>query len=85
MTPTSVSIHPGRSLDRCLGDHEPVDVRTWRLCWLLEAGFDRELAESLALSPGVDLHALLELVDRGCPPVLAARILAPLPQPGGDP
>jgi hypothetical protein len=25
-----------------------------------------------------DLHAVLELVDRGCPPELAARILAPL-------
>jgi hypothetical protein len=26
----------------------------------------------------VDLHALLDLVDKGCPPQLAARILAPL-------
>ncbi|WP_344257069.1 hypothetical protein [Terrabacter carboxydivorans] len=26
----------------------------------------------------VDLHALLELVDAGCPPELAARILSPL-------
>jgi hypothetical protein len=26
----------------------------------------------------MDLHALLGLVDRGCPPDLAARILAPL-------
>jgi hypothetical protein len=25
----------------------------------------------------MDLHALLELVGRGCPPVLAARILSP--------
>jgi hypothetical protein len=32
----------------------------------------------------MDLHALLELVDRGCPPALAARILAPL-EPGGRP
>ena len=84
MTPTGVSIHPGRSFDRCLSDHEPVDVRTWRLCWLLAAGFEQELAESLAVSPTVDLHALLELVDRGCAPVLAARILAPLQQPDGD-
>jgi hypothetical protein len=28
----------------------------------------------------VDLHQLLELVDRGCPPELAVRILAPLDQ-----
>jgi hypothetical protein len=27
-----------------------------------------------------DLHALLELVDRGCAPDLAVRILAPLDQ-----
>jgi hypothetical protein len=26
----------------------------------------------------VDLHALTGLVERGCPPPLAARILAPL-------
>jgi hypothetical protein len=32
----------------------------------------------LARDPRTDLHALLELVDRGCRPELAARILAPL-------
>jgi hypothetical protein len=26
----------------------------------------------------MDLHALIGLVERGCPPPLAARILAPL-------
>ena len=50
----------------------------WRTERLLAAGFERELAESLAADGAVDLHALLELVDRGCPPELAARILAPL-------
>jgi hypothetical protein len=30
---------------------------------------------------GVDLHELLVLIDRGCPPVLAARILAPIDAP----
>ncbi len=43
-----------------------------------EAGFDRVLAERLASDTDYDLHALLELVDRGCPPQLAVRILAPL-------
>jgi hypothetical protein len=52
------------------------------VCWLLASGFNRELAESLAATD-VDLHALLELVDRGCPPELAARILAPMPKAGG--
>jgi hypothetical protein len=36
------------------------------------------LAAELAVEPAVDLHELLVLVDRGCPPALAARILAPL-------
>jgi hypothetical protein len=26
------------------------------------------------------LHALIELAERGCPPELAVRILAPLPE-----
>lgn len=62
----------------CRGSGPPLDVRTWRLCRLLEAGFARSLAEELAATPAVDVHALLQLVDRGCPPELAARILAPL-------
>ena len=78
MTPTVMSIHPGPELGRCLCTHPRADVRSWRLCWLLDAGFDRELAEQLATT-AVDLRALLELVDRGCPPELAARILAPIP------
>ena len=57
---------------------EPGSVVAWRTERLLAAGFDRELARSLAAEHAVDLHALLELVDRGCPPELAARILAPL-------
>ncbi|UUZ59682.1 hypothetical protein [Nocardioides sp. B-3] len=77
-----MTIHPTPGLGRCLCDHGPVDVQTWRLCWLIEAGFDGGLATRLATSPDVDLHALLELVDRGCPPDLAARILSPLPRRG---
>jgi hypothetical protein len=58
----------------------PLDVTGWRRCRLLEAGFPAELAQALAVDTAVDLHRLLELVDRGCPPALAARILSPLPQ-----
>jgi hypothetical protein len=50
----------------------------WRRTRLLKAGFDSELAERLSRECTVDLHALIELVERGCPPPLAARILAPL-------
>jgi hypothetical protein len=59
-----------------------MDVRAWRRCRLLEAGFQAELAECLATDSRFDLHALLALVDRGCPPDLAVRILAPLPKAG---
>jgi hypothetical protein len=50
----------------------------WRAECLRSAGFTADLAERLSRAEGIDLHRLLELVDRGCPPVLAARILAPL-------
>jgi hypothetical protein len=58
-----------------------VDVLTWRRCRLVEAGFPTELATQLAANPEIDVHELLALVDRGCPPHLAARILDPLPDP----
>jgi hypothetical protein len=66
----------------CGATGPPVDVITWRLCRLQESGFSRELAARLAATPAVDVHALLQLVDRGCPPELAARILAPLETTG---
>lgn len=66
-----------RPVSHC-GGGLPLDVRSWRRCRLLEAGFPDDAAESLAADPGFDLHALLELVDRGCPPLLAVRIMAPL-------
>ena len=65
----------------CLGNGPAVDVTAWRRCRLLEAGFPDELADRLAADREVDVHELLALVDRGCPPQLAARILSPLPDP----
>ena len=37
-----------------------------------------ELAEAVSHESALDLHALIELVERGCPAELAARILAPV-------
>ena len=45
---------------------------------LRRAGFDSHLAAALAGDMRYDVTAVLDLVNRGCPPVLAARILAPL-------
>jgi hypothetical protein len=53
-------------------------VGDWRRRRLLVAGFDDSLATRLARDDAVDLHELLVLLDRGCPPELAARITAPL-------
>jgi len=59
------------------------DVAAWRIARLRASGFGRELAEDIARDRRYDLHALLELVDRGCPAELAVRILSPLEDPGG--
>jgi hypothetical protein len=61
---------------------ERQQVVAWRRGRLLDAGFDPGLADALAEEFRVDLHALLQLVERGCPPQLAARILAPADEEG---
>jgi len=55
---------------------EPV-VR-WRFEQLRGGGFDEFLALRIAEDERWDLHGLLELRAQGCPPDLAARILAPI-------
>jgi hypothetical protein len=54
-----------------------VDVAAWRCARLRHAGFDDDLARRISGQWAVDLHVLIGLVERGCPPRLAARILAP--------
>ena len=54
------------------------EVIRWRREQLAEVGFAPPVAARLAEDPRYDLHALIELVERGCPPELAVRILAPL-------
>lgn len=73
-----MTLHKAQAAPGC-GGGPPIDVQDWRRCRLLEAGFPARLADAVASDPRFDLHALLQLVDRGCPPELAARIVAPLP------
>lgn len=54
------------------------EVVDWRRRRLGAAGFAPGLAGRLARDCRYDLHALIGLTERGCPPVLAARILEPL-------
>lgn len=78
-----------KRIARCEADAErvPSEVVQWRRRQLLSAGFDAALSLRLAAAPDVDLHGLLNLIDRGCPPELAVRILEPLTNaerwPGG--
>lgn len=59
------------------------DVVEWRRLQLGEAGFEPEVAARLAEDPRYDVHALIELVEHGCPATLATRILAPLEEGAG--
>jgi hypothetical protein len=54
------------------------EVVAWRRTRLCAAGFPPRLAGRLADDCRYDLHALIELTERACPPELAARILEPL-------
>lgn len=59
-------------------ERERDDVIAWRRAQLLRSGFPQRLAARVADDGRYDLHRLIELVERGCPPELALRILAPL-------
>jgi hypothetical protein len=54
------------------------EVVRWRREQLTASGFPPSVAAGLAADARYDLHELIELVERGCRPELALRILAPL-------
>jgi hypothetical protein len=54
----------------------------WRRSQLADAGFSLPLAAQIAGDARYDLHALIEVTERGCAPELAVRILAPLEAEG---
>ena len=53
------------------------EVVRWRRDQLAGSGFPPPLAAEVADDARYDLHALIELTERGCRPELAVRILAP--------
>ena len=61
-------------------DHQDDEAITvgWRFRLLLPTGLDVDHALELAEDHAVDVHRLVDLVDHGCPPLLAVRIVAPL-------
>jgi hypothetical protein len=54
---------------------ERAKVQGWRLHVLVEAGYPIDLAERIAGDSDVDLHHAVELLESGCSPETAARIL----------
>jgi hypothetical protein len=54
------------------------ELRRWRREQLVLSGFPLLLATQIAADHHYDLHRLIELVERDCPPELAVRILSPL-------
>ena len=50
-------------------------VERWRTSELMRVGFPGDDAVALAARFEVDLHEAIEVVQRGCPPALAIRIL----------
>ncbi len=56
----------------------PPDLLSWRATRLRAAGYEAGTARSLARDGRYDIHALIELAERGCPHDLAVRIVAPL-------
>ncbi|HEY3551798.1 MAG TPA: hypothetical protein VGK69_12175 [Gaiellaceae bacterium] len=51
-------------------------VERWRTAELMRVGFPGDDAVALAARFDVDLHEAISLVERGCPPELALRILS---------
>jgi len=50
-------------------------VVRWRAEALERAGYDHETAATLAGRPDIDLHRATALLEQGCAPELALRIL----------
>ena len=50
-------------------------IERWRAEELERAGYEPRAAGRLAVRHDVDLHTAVELLERGCPPDLALRIL----------
>jgi hypothetical protein len=50
-------------------------IERWRAHELERAGYDAGAAAELASRHDVDLHLAVELLERGCPPETALRIL----------
>ena len=63
------------ALEVLVRETEQERVERWRAEALEKVGYDPTSAAMLAVRHDVDLHRAIELVERGCPPETALRIL----------
>ena len=68
----------GRSSEMSSKQQEAEAVVNWRRMELIQCGFPRQLAARVARDERYDLHQLTRLVEEGCSPALAVRILSPV-------
>lgn len=68
----------GQPTSAAQGGRDPGRVVAWRRRCLERAGFPAAAAEALARDREVDVHRVLDVVERGCSVELATRIFAPL-------
>jgi hypothetical protein len=50
-------------------------IERWRAEELERAGYAPRSAAKIAIRPDIDLHLAVDLLERGCPPDLALKIL----------
>jgi hypothetical protein len=62
--------------DTDIVETEAERVERWRTSELMRVGFPGDDAVALAARFEIDLHEAISLVQRGCPPALALRILS---------
>jgi hypothetical protein len=58
-----------------LEDTELERIQRWRAEELMRAGYAARAAGRLATRHDIDLHRAVSLVEQGCPPELAVKIL----------
>ncbi len=63
------------AIDVQIEETELERVVRWRAERLESAGYELDAALEIAARPDVDLHRAIALLERGCSPEIAARIL----------
>jgi hypothetical protein len=53
----------------------PISVEAWRTEVLEHAGYPTQVAQAIAACHDIDLHQAAALLEQGCPPLTAIRIL----------